>query len=126
MSVDICSGCNQQFTVGHHGALVEHCAKDFCPLREQLGLPPLLDKKPVPTTTSPRLQQSVTTFEGCEIKMSNGLPRLEVHLSLTPQRVMELRTLLSRGLNTWDEGPKWLFALDALVAGCLRGGDHAL
>lgn len=35
---------------------------------------------------------------------------------LNARAVVELKQLLQRGLNTWDEAPKWLFILDASLA----------
>lgn len=45
---------------------------------------------------------------------SQGIEKLELTLS-SPQVLAEFRRLLSRGLNTWDDAPTWLFDLDSMV-----------
>lgn len=61
--------------------------------------------------------KDVSVFSGCEIVVGKSSdPLLQVQLVLSPDRVSELRTVLARGLNTWDKMPKWLCTLDAMLA----------
>jgi hypothetical protein len=38
-------------------------------------------------------------------------------IDLEGPRIDELRTLLQRGLNTWESAPEWLLKLDEIVRG---------
>jgi len=66
--------------------------------------------------------------EGYAIEVNELAPPMKfcVHLALAPKRLGELRNVLARGLNTWDDMPKWLCELDAMLAAKEEENDQPL
>jgi hypothetical protein len=62
----------------------------------------------------------VDTFEGFQMVLGANGNAFELQLE-TNQRIEELREVLNRALNSWDQdAPKWVWQLDAFLNAELR------
>jgi hypothetical protein len=51
---------------------------------------------------------------------STPTPYLRIELE-TEDELLAFRTLLRKGMNTWDTAPKWMFELSTIVEDKARG-----
>lgn len=53
--------------------------------------------------------------EHVEIRTAKDLRGVSLHI-LDEQGMREMKTMLQRALNVWDEAPQWIWQLDAMLS----------